>query len=189
MAEVVAEAVRALARGAGARGREVLALEGAALDAAALFGECRAKRAYATLVPVPADGGIRPMVLVKVELRGRRRRRTVLWKGGPLLEQLLRGSGWPLPWAEALAAHLSPATAAREAEVWAAAAELVAALKEDPEALAGISARAEGMRSKERSRQEGELRQLSKALVKGGWSEAAVLRVWREEQCREVQDS
>lgn len=187
--ERAAEAVEALARGAGARRDEVLAMRAATEECARFLEACRPRRAYAQAVAVESGGVRRPMVLVKVELSGRGVRRTVLWKGGPLAEQLLRRWGWPLPWAEALASALSQDVAVREAEVWAGAAGMVEALRGDPGAAGALRERVDAMRSKERSRQEGELRELSKALVRGGWTEADVLRVWREEQCRDVQET
>lgn len=193
MKRAAAAAVDAMSHLVGDRGPEVLALTSAAREAAGIFEKCRVVRAYANVMPVPDDdGAYRPMTLVKVQLQGAGKRRTVLWKGRPLFEQLLRGSGWPLPWAEILNTHLSSSSnevQEREAEVWAEALSHVDRLRADPDAMREVSGKAAAMREKERSRQEGALRRSLRALVKGGWSEGDVLRIWREEECRAVQES
>jgi len=191
----VAKAVRALADSRPKESAAILGLEQEAMEAVRFMTHCVVRRAYATVERVEdGDGTARALPLVKVELRFRGPkyapgRRTLLWKGGPPLEQLLRSMRWPAQHAAPLAAALEPCLGSRLAELEEEMRQHVEALKGDPEAVAAVRQEVRDLLSKERARQEGELRALLKIMARSGWTEDDVLGVWREEQCRAVQES
>jgi len=191
----VAKAVRELAKADPKDGHTVRALEQEAMEAVRFLTHCTVRRAYATVESMAdADGTARPMPLIKVELRFRGPKyapgqRTVLWKGGPVLEQLLRTMRWPDPHAGRLARALAPHVAARVLELEGEMQRHVDALKGDPEAVAEVQRTVQGVYDEQRRKQGEDLSTLFKVLVRTGWTEDDVLRVWREEQCRTVQES
>jgi len=191
----VTKAVRAVAEAAGPRaGTTLLALENEAMEAARFLTHCTVRRAYATVEKVDDGGTLKAVPLVKVELRFRGPKyapgqRTLLWKGGPPLEQLLRSMGWPDPHAGELAKALMPELGARQSELEGEMSKHVEALKGDPAAVEAVREEVRAAYEAQRSKHRDELATTFQLLLRCGWTEEEVLKVWREEQCRTVQES
>lgn len=173
----------------------VLSLEPEALQAVRFLMHCTVHRAYATVERISGkDGVVRPVVLVKAELRFKgpqyaAGRRTVIVGLAPTLVQLLRSMKWTGDWAERLELLLRDPLAKRMAELDGEIRRHVDALKGDPDSVAKIQGRAQEVVSKEREKLSSEMRSLVRLLVLHGWTKEDVLREWDEAMVRDVHES
>ena len=174
---------------------DLYAFENEALSAVRFLTHCRVHRAYATVERISGqDGVVKPLVLVKAELRLKGRRsvpgqRTVFVSMAPVLVQVLQSLGWTKNWAEALDDALRPSLAKRSLELDQEMARNVEALKGDSTAVAKIQGKAQKVVSEEKTKRRAELAALLKVLLRHGWTEEDVLQVWNEASCREVHES
>lgn len=170
-----------------------------ALNAVRFLLHCKVKHVYVTVEKISTDDGRTEAVpILKVVLHyknphgGAPGRRTLLWKKDPLLEQVLNSMEWDRSWSKPLSDSLlreSPGLRGRLRELEQEIEKHARILQGDEAAVAEVRAAVKRVYDEERAQREAELRERFKVLVRSGWKEEDVLRVWREEQVRAVQDS
>lgn len=165
------------------------------LSTARFLLHCRIKRVYATVERISdRDGAAQPVVLLKAELSFRGpayapQRRTVVIGMKPVLEQLLFAAPMHPDWAAALTPELLPEVSGRAKELDDLLQTHVEAFKGDPAARESVEKKVAAVYEEARSKSAQELANQFRLLLKQGWTEADVLKVWKEAVCSEVIES